>query len=120
MVVVAVAPGAPLVIKRINIFLLKLLEIILDKKYTMSSCLRSSVVARSLPAAPGFVAASFDNGKFDQPFPWRFNKRTQEIDLEFVDGFTNSTALSSIDFFFRGQQFGALHLVLGLGPNFIE
>lgn len=86
----------------------------------MSSCLRSSDIARTLPAAPGFVAASFSSGGLEQPFPWRFNKRTQQIDLEFVDGFNNSTSISDRSFFFRGQQFGALHLVLGLGPNFIN
>ena len=87
----------------------------------MSSCLRSSVVSRSLPAAPGFVVAYFENVHgVRQPFPWRFNKRTQQIDLDFVDGFNVNTSLSDTPLFFRGQQFGALHLVQGLGPKFIQ
>jgi hypothetical protein len=87
----------------------------------MSSVLRNTQSARSLPAAPGFVAAYFNNSDgFEQPFPWRFNKRTGFLDLEFVDGFTNSTSLSDSDMFFRGQQFGGINLVMGLGPSFIE
>jgi hypothetical protein len=87
----------------------------------MTSCLRSSVVARTLPGNPGFVVASFDNVNSNpQPFPWRFNKQTQAIDLEYVDGFTATTAINEERFFFRGQQFGALHLVLGLGSKFIQ
>jgi len=87
----------------------------------MTSCVRSSVVARSLPGAAGFVCAFFENTNgVTQPFPWRFNKRTQEIDLEYVDGFTSATELQDESLFFRGQQFGALHLVQGLGPKFIE
>jgi hypothetical protein len=86
----------------------------------MTSCVRSSVVARSLPGAPGFVCAYFNNTNgVTQPFPWRFNKRTQEIDLDYVDGFTVNTSLSDDSLFFRGQQFGALHLVQGLGSKFI-
>ena len=87
----------------------------------MTSCLRSSVIARSLPAAAGFVVAVFTNANgFYQPFPWRYNKKTQEIDLEYVDGFTNTTSIENEPLFFRGQQFGALHLVQGLGPKFVE
>jgi hypothetical protein len=87
----------------------------------MTSVLRNTQSTRSLPAAPGFVAAYFTNTDgFSQPFPWRFNKQTGFLDLEFVDGFTNSTGLSDDDMFFRGQQFGGINLVMGLGPSFIE
>ena len=85
----------------------------------MTSCLRSSVVARTLPGNPAFVVASFENTYGNpQPLPWRFNKQTQQIDLEYVDGFNASTNLDDDPFFFRGQQFGALHLVQGLGSKF--
>lgn len=83
--------------------------------------MRSHFSGRSLPSAPGFVAAYFNNDAgYSQPFPWRFNKLTQQIDLDFVDGFSNTTSLSDDEMFFRGQQFGGLHLVMGLGPKFIE
>jgi hypothetical protein len=87
----------------------------------MTSLIRSHFAGRSLPGSVGFVAAYFTNTDgFYQPFPWRFNKRTQQIDLEFVDGFTNTTSLSDNPMFYRGQQFGGLHLVQGLGANFIN
>ena len=87
----------------------------------MTSNLRGHFSTRTLPAAPGFVATYFTNvSGYSQPFPWRYNKRTQQIDLEFVDGFTNTSSLSDDDMFFRGQQFGGLRLVQGLGPKFIE
>jgi hypothetical protein len=87
----------------------------------MTSVTRNMQTTRSLPTAPGFVAAYFNNSDgFSQPFPWRFNKRTGFLDLEFVDGFTNSTSLSDDDMFFRGQQFGGVNLVMGLGSSFID
>jgi hypothetical protein len=87
----------------------------------MTSLLRAPFSGRSLPGAAGFIPAYFTNSSgFSQPFPWRFNKQTQALDLDYVDGFTNSTSLSDTDMFFRGQQFGGLHLVIGIGPKFIE
>ena len=87
----------------------------------MTSVTRSFFSGRSLPTAAGFVPASFTNTSgYQQPFPWRFNKRTQQIDLDFVDGFTNATSINSTPIFFRGQQFGGIQLVQGLGPNFIN
>lgn len=87
----------------------------------MSSVLRGSLSGRSLPSAAGFIPAYFTNTSgYSQPFPWRFNKRTQQIDLDYVDGFTNSTGLADDEMFFRGQNFGSVNLVQGLGPKFIE
>ncbi len=87
----------------------------------MTSLLRAHFGGRTLPAAIGFTPATFENNAgFDQPFPWRFNRQTKAIDLEFVDGFTNTTGISNAGVFFRGQQFGGLHLVQALGPRFIE
>ena len=86
----------------------------------MTSVIRSSTVGRSLPGAAGFIPAYFTNDDgYSQPFPWRYNRRTQAIDLDFVDGFTASTDISDDEMFFRGQNFGALSLVQSLGPNFI-
>jgi hypothetical protein len=87
----------------------------------MSSLLRGHFGARTLPGAIGFTPAAFTNSNgFKQPFPWRFNRQTQAIDLDFVDGFTNTTELDGEGVFFRGQQFGGLHLVQRLGPRFVE
>ncbi len=87
----------------------------------MSSLLRSHFGARTLPGAIGFTPSTFTNSAgFLQPFPWRFNRQTQAIDLDFVDGFTNTTEVNGDDVFFRGQQFGGLHLVQRLGPRFVE
>lgn len=87
----------------------------------MSSLLRSYPSGKMLPSASGFIAAYFTNTYgYSQPFPWRFNKKTGVIDLEFVDGFTNSTSLSDDEMFYRGQQLGGINLVTGLGANFIN
>lgn len=87
----------------------------------MTSVIRSTTIGRSLPATAQFVPMTFTNTSgYDQPFPWRYDKKTQFLDLEFVDGFTASTETNDNDLFFRGQDFSASSLVLGLGPNFIE
>ncbi len=87
----------------------------------MTSIIRHTMSGRSLPAAPGFILGAYTNSAgFSAPYPWRFNKTTQTIDLEFIDGFTNTTGVSDNDLFFRGQQFGGINLVMGLGPNFID
>ena len=86
----------------------------------MTSVIRSFALGRSLPATAQFVMANFTNSSgYDQPFPWRFNNRTEAIDLDFVDGFTVSTSLNDDDMFFRGQNFGGISLVQRLGPNFV-
>ena len=87
----------------------------------MTSTLRANFGGRSLPAAAGFIPAYFTNSDgYNQPFPWRFNKQTQAIDLDFVDGFTSNTSLLDDEMFFRGQNFGAIKLVQRLGPKFVE
>ena len=87
----------------------------------MTSVIRNSSIARSLPYSPGFIAAYYTNSAgHSAPFPWRFNKRNQHIDLDYVDGFTNSTSLDDNEMFFRGQSFGGINIVMGLGPKFIE
>ena len=86
----------------------------------MTSVIRSFAFGRSLPATAQFVMAYFTNDTgSSQPFPWRYNRRTQAIDLDFVDGFTASTSLSDDEMFFRGQNFGGISLVQRLGPNFV-
>ena len=86
----------------------------------MTSVIRSSTLGRSLPYAGQFIASYFTNSSGNpQPFPWRYDKRTQSIDLDFVDGFTVSTELIDDEMFFRGQNLGAISLVQRLGSNFI-
>jgi hypothetical protein len=87
----------------------------------MSSTQRAHFSGRSLPGTAQMVTTYFTNTDgYNQPFPWRFNKLTQQLDLEYVDGFTANKSLSDNPMFFRGQQLGGLHLVQGLGPKFIE
>ena len=87
----------------------------------MSSVLRSFGNSTSSLPTGQFIPAYFTNtAGYSQPFPWRYDKKTQAIDLEFVDGFTNSTGLSDDEMFFRGQNFSGLRLVQKLGPGFIE
>jgi hypothetical protein len=86
----------------------------------MSSVLNTYFSARTTPTNPGFIVASFTNTDgFSQPFPWRYNKQNQSLDLEFVDGFDATTTIFDDEMFFRGQQFGALKLVQRLGANFV-
>lgn len=87
----------------------------------MTSLLCAYPSGKTLPSAPGFIAAYFTNTDgYSQPFPWRFNKKTGVIDLVFVDGFTNTTNLADDEMFFRGQQLGGINLVTGLGENFVN
>ena len=86
----------------------------------MTSLYSSYSLGATLPNPAEFILCTYNspNG-YQAPFPWRFNKQTQALDLEFVNGFTASTNLSENERYFRGQQFRALHNVLRLGPNFI-
>jgi len=56
---------------------------------------------------------------YSAPFPWRFNKQTQAIDLEFINGFDTSIGPSERAMFIRGHSLHASHNVLRLGANFI-
>jgi len=73
-----------------------------------------------LPQPADFVMCSyFGPDGYEVPFPWRFNKQTQAIDLEFVNGFDASTGLNDNPLYVRGQSLRAAHNVMGLGPNFV-
>lgn len=86
----------------------------------MSSVLRSYALGSRLPHPAEFVMCTYwDENENDLPFPWRFNKQTQAIDLEFVNGFNASTELRDVPMYVRGQSFRAAHNVLALGPNFV-
>jgi hypothetical protein len=86
----------------------------------MSSVTRNYGLGSRLPDPAECVMCTYSDpdGK-NVPFPWRFNKQTQKIDLEFVNGFDASTGLNDSPMFIRGQSFRASHNVLGLGDNFI-
>lgn len=82
---------------------------------------RNYALGSRLPHPGQFVACTYVSPSgYDAPFPWRFNKQTQAIDLEFVNGFDASTSLNDQPMFFRGQTLRALHNVLALGPNFVQ
>lgn len=86
----------------------------------MTSLYSSYSLGSTLPNPAEFVVCTYTSpASYQAPFPWRFNKQTQALDLEFVNGFTASTSLNENPKYFRGQQFRALHNVLRLGPNFI-
>ena len=86
----------------------------------MSSVLSSYATGSRLPDPAAYVMCVYtDLDGNDVPFPWRFNKQTQVIDLEFVNGFDASTGLNEDPVFVRGNSFRAQHNVLGLGSNFV-
>jgi hypothetical protein len=88
--------------------------------YRMTSLYSSYSLGSTLPNPAEFVVCTYTSPQdYQAPFPWRFNKQTQALDLEFINGFTASTNLNENSRYFRGQQFRALHNVLQLGPNFI-
>lgn len=86
----------------------------------MSSIHASYGLGNRLPDPASYVMCSYSdpNGK-NVPFPWRFNKQTQAIDLEFVNGFDASTSLNDNPMYVRGHSLRAAHNVMALGPNFI-
>jgi hypothetical protein len=87
----------------------------------MTSTYRSYYLGSTLPNPAELIVCTYsDPDNLDAPFPWRFNKQTQALDLEFVNGFTASTEIDEEERYFRGQSFRALKNVLRLGPNFIQ
>ena len=86
----------------------------------MTSIHRTYALGSRLPSPADYVMCSYSGPDgYEAPFPWRFNKQTQAIDLEFVHGFNASTALEDEPMYVRGQSFHAAHNVLALGPNFV-
>jgi len=87
----------------------------------MTSVHRTYGMGSRLPHPADFVMCTYlDQDENTLPFPWRFNKQTQAIDLEFVNGFTSSTELNDNPLYVRGQSLRAAHNVLTLGPNFVS
>ena len=88
--------------------------------YIEMSVHRNYALGSRLPHPAEFVVCTYwDQDENNLPFPWRFNKQTQAIDLEFVHGFNASTELRDEPMYFRGQSLRAAHNVLALGPNFV-
>ena len=86
----------------------------------MSSVLRSYATGSRLPDPAEYVVCSYTDLDGNRaPFPWRFNKQTQVIDLEFINGFDASTGLNDDPIYVRGNSSRAEHNVLGLGSNFV-
>ena len=87
----------------------------------MSSIHRSYALGSRLPHPADYVMCSYSGPDgYDAPFPWRFNKQTQVIDLEFINGFNASTGLNDSPMYVRGHSLRVSHNVLGLGANFVE
>ena len=87
----------------------------------MSSIHRSYALGSRLPHPAEYVMCSYSGPDgYDAPFPWRFNKQTQVIDLEFINGFNASTGLNDSPMYVRGHSLRVSHNVLGLGANFVE
>lgn len=86
----------------------------------MTSIHRTYALGSRLPNPASYVMCSYsDVEEYDFPFPWRFNKQTQVIDLEFINGFNASTDLNDRPMYVRGHSLRAAHNVLGLGANFV-
>ena len=86
----------------------------------MSSIHRTYRLGSRLPDPASYVMCTYYSpDEYNAPFPWRFNKHTQAIDLEFVNGFNASTELNDNPLYVRGQSLHAAHNVLGLGANFV-
>ena len=86
----------------------------------MTSIHRTYALGSRLPHPAEYVMCSYSTPDgYEAPFPWRFNKQTQAIDLEFVHGFNASTSLNDNPLYLRGHPLRAVHNVIGLGPNFI-
>lgn len=82
---------------------------------------RNYALGSRLPHPASYVMCGYSGLRLfvKAPFPWRFNKQTQAIDLEFVNGFNASTELNDNPMYVRGHSLRAAHNVMGLGPNFV-
>lgn len=81
---------------------------------------RNYALGSRLPHPANYVMCSYSSPDgYNAPFPWRFNKQTQAIDLEFINGFNASTDLNENPVYVRGHSLRAAHNVMGLGPNFV-
>lgn len=87
----------------------------------MSSVHRNYALGSRQPHPASYVVCSYTTpDSYDAPFPWRFNKQTQTIDLEYVNGFNETTSLNDTPLYMRGHSLRSNHNVLGLGSNFIR
>jgi len=81
----------------------------------MSSAFRVTASAKSLPLPEAVYCLMF-NGK---AVPFYYDKRTQALDLRFVNGFTSSTTVTgSEDLWVRANLENGQFLVNKLGSNF--
>lgn len=81
----------------------------------MSSALRVNASAKTLPLPEAVYCLMFDN----KAVPFYYDKRTQALDVRFVNGFTNSTTVTgSEDLWVRANLENGQFLVNKLGSNF--
>jgi hypothetical protein len=63
----------------------------------------------------------YSDGGVNYPMPFTFDTSSGTLDLQFTNGFTNTTTIdSNSTLFVRGQPFSAIALVEKLGRNFIN
>jgi hypothetical protein len=81
----------------------------------MSSAIRVTASAKSLPLPEAVFCLMYDG----KAVPFYYDKRTQTLDVRFVNGFTSSTTVSGTDdLWVRANLENAHYLVNNLGSNF--
>lgn len=87
----------------------------------MSSVIRYYPNASRLPNPVGCVLMMYSNGGNDYPMPFTFDKSTGTLDLDFINGFTETTTINTnTTLYVRGQPFNDISLIQRLGANFIS
>jgi hypothetical protein len=85
----------------------------------MSSAIRVTASAKSLPLPEAVYCLVFGEGEGDdKAVPFYYDKRTQALDVRFVNGFTSSTTVGTNDVWVRANLENAHYLVNNLGSNF--
>jgi hypothetical protein len=81
----------------------------------MSSAFRVTASAKTLPLPEAVYCLMFD----DKAVPFYYDKRTQALDVRFVNGFTSATTVSGTeDLWVRANLENGQFLVNNLGSNF--
>ena len=80
----------------------------------MSSAFRVTASAKTLPLPEAVFCLIFDG----KAVPFYYDKRTQALDVRFVNGFTSSTVVGTNDIWVRANLDNGQFLVNNLGSNF--
>lgn len=86
----------------------------------MTSLLSSYKLGNTLPNPTGCVVLTYTSGGNEVPVPFTFDRRVSILDMSFASDFASDTTVdTNTTKFFRGQTFGTLYTINGIGPNFI-